>query len=156
MVPGAWQFWGDAGTGPAWLPSPASARPLRWTNMPRLIPGPGDGPRAQPWVRRWGTGYLATAKLANDVSEDVSVFTAPSPEGPWAYYGTVATTAEDGLIAYNAYTQALPGSVMPTVVYSTNLSPFTRPPPLSGHSYGPHFVTPLPNSLPPLPALPPL
>jgi hypothetical protein len=148
LVPGAWQFWGDTGTGPTWVPNQANAVALHWTNMPHLIPAPGEGPRAQPWVRRSGTGYVATAKLANSVTDDVSVFTAPSPQGPWAYHGQVATTAAAGLIAYNAYTQTLPGTATPTVVYSTNLSPFTTPPPLSGQTYGPHFVAPFPNSLP--------
>jgi hypothetical protein len=151
LVPGAWQFWGDPGTGTTWVPNQANAVPMQWTNMPHLIPAPGAGPRAQPWVRRSGTGYLATAKLGNAVTGDVSVFTAPSPEGPWTYYGLVATTTMAGLIAYNAYTQTLPGTPTPIVVYSTNLSPFTTPPPLSGQTYGPHFAPPFPNSLPPTP-----
>jgi hypothetical protein len=153
LVPGAWQFWGDPGTGATWVPNQAESVPMRWTNMPHLIPAPGEGPRAQPWVRRSGTGYLATAKLANAVTDDVSVFTAPAPEGPWTYYSQVATTTATGLIAYNAYTQTVPGTATPTVVYSTNLSPFTTPPPLSGQTYGPHFVTPFPNSLPPTPSV---
>ena len=154
MVPGAWQFWGDRGTGATWVPNQANAVPMQWTNMPHLIPAPGAGPRAQPWVRRWGSGYLATAKLANAVTDDVSVFTAPTPQGPWTYSGPVATTPTAGLIAYNAYTETLPGTATPTVVYSTNLSPFSTPPPLSGQTYGPHFVTPFPNSLPPIPRAP--
>jgi hypothetical protein len=150
MVPGAWQFWGDVGAGPTWVPTQANAVPLQWTNMPPLIPVPnaGPGPRAEPWMTPWGTGYLATAKLANDVTDDVSVFTAPSPAGPWRYYGTVASTAAPGLIAYDAYTGTLPGVATPTIIYSTNLSPFTTPPPLTGQTYGPHFVAPFPNSLP--------
>jgi hypothetical protein len=147
LVPGAWQFWGDPGTGPTWISNQAQSVPMQWTNMPNLIPAPGAGPRSQPWVRRTSTGYLATAKLANAVTDDVSVFTAASPQGPWTYAGQVATTAAAGLIAYNAYTETLPGTATPTVVYSTNLSPFTTPPPLSGQTYGPHFVSP--SSLPP-------
>ncbi len=149
MTPGAWQFWGDAGAGPTWTPNATSATPLQWTNMPPVWgTGSGQGPNAQPWVRPYGTGYLATAKLADVVSDDVSVFTARSPQGPWTYYGRIATTSSPGLISYGAWTGTLPGTSTPTVAYSTNLaSPASQP--LSGQTYGPHFFAPLANSMPP-------
>jgi len=149
MTPGAWQFWGAAGAGSTWTANAAGATPLQWTNMP-AVPGAGSGqgPNAQPWVRPYGAGYLATAKLADAVSDDVSVFTAPAPQGPWTYYARIATTTSPGLFAYDAWTGTLPGTSTSTVAYSTNLLSTTPSVSLSGQTYGPHFVAPLANSMP--------
>jgi hypothetical protein len=117
--------------------------------MPDLLSqlGDGHGPAAQPWVTRYGSGYLATAKLADGFSDDVSVFTAPTPAGPWTYDGPVAGTPTGGLASYGAFTMA--PATRPVVVYSTNESPFSRVPfHLAIQSYGPRFVAPASGSLP--------
>ena len=148
MTAAAWQFWGTVGVGSGWSSNPAAATPTQWVDLP-TVPGSGtgQGPKAQPWVRPNGSGYLATAKLADDLSDDVSVFTAPSPAGPWTYYGSIASTAASGLMAYDAWTNVLPGTSNPTLVYSTNLvSPGVVP--LSGQTYGPHFEAVATGALP--------
>ncbi|HEV3449720.1 MAG TPA: hypothetical protein VG869_00810, partial [Acidimicrobiia bacterium] len=152
LNPGAWTFASGDPLAPTWSADPAQAVPLEWFNVPALLPGLGDGhgPSAQPWVTPYGSGYLATCKLADAFSDEVSVFTAPTPAGPWTYYGPVAGTAAPGLSSYGAFTMS--PATDPIVVYSTNRSPFSRAPfSLSIQTYGPHFVAPLPNSLPAVP-----
>ena len=153
LNPSAWTFASGNPNSPSWGPASA-ATPLQWINIPNFDPGhllgSGTGPSADPSVINDGSGYLLTSKLANAFSNDVSVFTASSPAGPWTYYGQVANTQQAGTIAYGAYTQlTLPGTASPTIVYNTNVSGFvSNPPPSSIYTYGPHFVAPYPNSLP--------
>ena len=150
LTAGAWQFWGGSAATPGWTASGAARCPCNGTTcppFPRL--GRGRGPKAEPSVQPYGSGYLATAKLANDVSSDISVFTAPDPQGPWTYYGEVATTPGPPLIAYGAWEATLAGTSSPTVAYSTNLLAATPSDPLSGQTYGPHFQAPIPGSMPP-------
>ncbi len=151
--PGAsWEF----NTGPlTWSTDPAVATPLPWINVPFIDPifGPGEGPLSKPSVIPYGSGYLATAKLMDAFSDDVSAFTAASPAGPWTYVGPIANTQLASTIAYGAFTRlTLLGTSSPTIVYNTNVSPFLANPPQSTiYTYGPHFVSPAPN----LPAPPP-
>ncbi len=153
VLTGPWAFWNGSG----WVTDPTQAAPLQWIGMPDFDPshvfGPGDGPRSQPNVVAYGSGYLLTEKLNDAFSNDVSVFTGTTPAGPWTYVGQVADTTQPGTIAYGAYTQlTLPGTSGPTTVYNTNVSPFlSNPPPPTIQSYGPHFVVPDPTVFPPPP-----
>jgi hypothetical protein len=96
-------------------------------------------PIAGLWVVPHGAGFLGTAKLVNQFSSDVSLFTAAGPEGPWTYVGT-ATTTPSGVFTYGAQTvfglQGMPG--VPATIYSTNV-PGTA---TNITQYGPRFVTP--------------
>jgi hypothetical protein len=151
-TPGSWEFADGNAALPTWSTNTATA--MHWFNVPALDPalvpalGPGEGPFAKPSVIPYGSGYLATAKLADAFSDDVSAFTAPSPAGPWTYFGRIGTTQVGGMIAYGAFTRlTLPGTSSPTIVYNTNVSPFvSNPPQHTIYTYGPHFVSP--NSLP--------
>jgi hypothetical protein len=154
-TPGSWEF-ADSNAAPPWSTDPAAATPLQWINFPEssldpaLVPalGPGHGPFAKPSVIPYGSGYLATAKLADSFTDDVSAFTASSPDGPWTYFGRIGTTQVGGMIAYGAFTRlTLYGTSSPTIVYNTNVSPFvSNPPQHTIYTYGPHFVSP--DSLP--------
>jgi hypothetical protein len=151
LNPSAWTFASGDPLAPTWSADSAQAVPLEWFNVPALLPqlGDGHGPSAQPWVTPYGSGYLATSKLADAFSDEVSVFTASTPAGPWTYYGPVAGTRASGLSSYGAF--AMSPATNPIVVFSTNRSPFSQAPfTLSIQTYGPHFVAPLPNSLPAL------
>jgi hypothetical protein len=152
VLTGPWQFWNGTG----WSSDATKAAPMTWSGIPSSFdPGPllgdGSGPAAQPAVIAYGSGYLLTAKLADAFTNDVSVFTGPTPEGPWAYVGQIADTTETNTIAYGAYTQlTLPGTSGPVTVYNTNVSPFvSNPPPSTIQTYGPHFVVPDPSVFPP-------
>ncbi len=149
----SWEFAGGDPQAPTWLNDPAAATPLHWINVPYIDPafGPGEGPFAKPSVIPYGSGYLATAKLIDAFSDDVSVFTAASPAGPWTYSGPVANTQLAGTIAYGAFTRlTLPGASGPIITYNTNVSPFIANPPQSTIStYGPHFVSPANLPAPP-------
>ena len=150
-TPSAWQFWGGPGP-PTWQPDPSQAVPMQWNNMPYILSqlGTGAGPSAEPWVLPYKGEYLATAKSADVFSNDVSVFTGPSPQGPWTWQKFVAVTppsASSGvassslLVAYGAYT--LSPTSNPVIEYSTNGNPFApEPSPLTISDYGPHFVAP--------------
>jgi hypothetical protein len=149
----AWQFFaGDDVNGqPIWS-AQAQATPLHWNNMPALAPGfgSGTGPDAQPWVTPYGTGFLATAKMADVFSSDVSVSTGPTPAGPWTYANPIATTAvPPGIDTYGAYSLSTTAS-NPILAYSSNVASalFGPPAPLTISNYGPHFFAPSP----PLPA----
>jgi hypothetical protein len=160
LLTGAYQFWGDPGTGPQWQSDPTTAIPLAVNDVPPLLPqlGTGSGPSAELWVLPYQAGYLATAKPADIWSGTVSVFTALHPEGPWTWKEDVAITPPSpgsgvpdstGLAAYDAY--SLTPSGTPIVVYNTNQFPFIpNPPPLTIYNYGPQFVTPTA----PLPTIP--
>ena len=80
----------------------------------------------------------------------MSVFTGPSPAGPWSYVNQIADTTLTNTIAYGAYTTlTLPGTSGPVTVYNTNVSPFvSNPPPSTIQTYGPHFVVPDPAVFP--------
>jgi hypothetical protein len=152
LAPGAWAFAAGDPLAPTWDPDPARAVPMTWFAMPDLPAqlGDGHGPAAQPWVTPYGAGYLATAKLADGFSNDVSAFTGPTPAGPWTYDGPIAGTPTGGLASYGAFTMS-PAS-NPIVVYSTNQSPFSRAPfRLSIQTYGPHFAAPAGGALPAAP-----
>ncbi len=149
---GSWTFASGDPSDPSWSPDPEQAIPMQWQNLPSLLPllGPGSGPAAQPWVSSYGSEYLATAKLADGLSDDVSVFTGPTPAGPWTYLCPIASTAAPGLAADNAMLHA--PTTNPMVIYSTAPSPFvTTPPPLTVEDYGPHFESPTVALPPPLP-----
>jgi hypothetical protein len=142
----AWTFFTgyDASQQPIWG-SQANAQATQWNNMPYVNPafGPGTGPDAQPWVQPYGSGFLATAKLVDVFSSDVSVYSAPTPAGPWTYAGPIATAGpHDGIDVYGAYTLSANAS-NPIVAYSSNVTSLFGPPsPLTISTYGPHFVAP--------------
>ena len=129
-TPGAWEFWGNAGTGGAdgWVTDPQQAVPMTFIGRPGLHPdfGSGAGPGAPLSVRPHGTGYLGTAMLLDAFSDEVSTFTAPAPEGPWTYHGRIHTspstsTPGDDLSSYGALLPyRFAGAPGPTVMYSTN------------------------------------
>ncbi|HEU5302094.1 MAG TPA: hypothetical protein VFW06_07630 [Acidimicrobiia bacterium] len=154
-TPGAWEYWGNSGSGgpDSWGADPGRAVPLGFSGMPYIHPafGAGAWPLAVLSVQAYGTGYLGTAKLVDACSDDVSAFTAPAPEGPWTYHGRVHTTPTGGLSTYGSMLpMGLPGVTGPTVVYSTNDFPFdSYVPPPSITVYGPRFVSPNPGSLSP-------
>ena len=83
-------------------------------------------------------------------SDDVSVFTASSPTGPWTYKGRVTTTAFPGLSTYSTFTHSgLPGTSAPVVAFSTNDTTFDSiDQPDTIQVYGPRFVTPSETPLP--------
>ena len=163
VLSGPWTFW----NGSAWvaLSDPTQAAPVDWIGLPSSYappsglssllctaasPPPGNGPRAQPGVIAYGSSYLLTSKLADAFTNDVSVFTGPSPAGPWSYVNQIADTTLTNTIAYGAYTTlTLPGTSGPVTVYNTNVSPFvSNPPPSTIQTYGPHFVVPDPAVFP--------
>ncbi len=156
-TPGAWEFWGDEGAGDTWVDDPSLAVPMTFAGTPDLhLFGSGDGPGAPLSVQAYGAGYLGTAMLLDAFADEVSVFTAPAPEGPWTYHGrihtTPTTTPEGGDISsYGALLpRGLPGVAGPTVLYSTNDFLFNdNDPPPSIPLYGPRFAAPNPGSLPP-------
>ena len=130
--PNAYEFW----NGSTWVTEPnynsavaldleqhAAARhgPERQPQI-RYTFGGTNGPIAGLWVVRHGNGYLGTAKLVNAYSGDVSLFTAPAPQGPWTYVGTAANTPS-GRFSYGAQTTfRLQGmSPTPVTIYSTNV-----------------------------------
>ena len=150
LAPGAWTFAAGDPLAPTWSPDPAQAVPLTWFGLPDLLGnlGDGHGPAAQPWVTPYGAGYLATAKLADGFSDDVTAFTGPTPTGPWTYDGPIAGTPTSGLVSYGAFTMT--PATNPVVVYCTNESPFSRAPfRLTIQAYGPHFVAPSGGGLAP-------
>jgi hypothetical protein len=148
----------DASQQPTWSPSASAAVPMHWTGMPQYLLAPsgggpgiasnGNGPYAQPWVTSSGGTFVATAKLVDGFTDDVSAFQAPTPAGPWTYAPTASppenpmvSVSTPGLLQYGAYTRFV--GVQPMIEYNTNLSPFANPqPPLTIATYGPHFVTP--------------
>lgn len=150
VLTGPWEFWDGSG----WSTDSTQAAPMAWSGIPNFDPshtlGAGAGPRAQPAVVAYGSGYLLTSKLADAFSNDVSAFTGPTPAGPWTYVGQIANTTQANTIAYGAYTQlSLPGTSGPVTVYNTNVSPFlSSPPPSTIQTYGPHFVAPDPSVFP--------
>ena len=97
-------------------------------------------PIAGLWVVPHGAGYLGTAKLVNQFSSDVSLFTAPAPEGPWTYVGPAAADP-GGVFTYDAETvlglQGMPGAA--ATIFSTNV-PGTAS---TIGEYGPRFVAPV-------------
>jgi hypothetical protein len=140
----AYQFW----TGSGWSSSSSAAAALQFNNVPTPVVGIDlHAPIAGLWVVPYGNGYLGTAKLVNQFSDDVSLFTAPAPQGPWTYVGRAATTPS-GLFSYGAVTSflltGLGGSA--ATIYSTNVSGT----PTTITQYGPRFVAPsnLPAPLP--------
>jgi hypothetical protein len=140
----AYEFW----TGSGWSSDPNAAGVLQFVNVPTPVVGIDlHAPIAGLWVVPHGGGFLGTAKLVNQFSDDVSLFTAPAPEGPWTYVGRAATTPS-GLFSYGAVTdfglQGMPGS--PATIYSTNVNGT----PTTITQYGPRFVTPanVPTPLP--------
>jgi hypothetical protein len=151
---GAYQFW----NGSTWVGSSGSAAALSWNNMPLHANDPNGnpingysfggtaGPIAGLFVVRHGNGFLGTAKLINQFSGDVSLFTAAGPEGPWTYVGTAANTPS-GVFTYSGQTpNRLQGTSPKTVtIYSTNVSGTAT----TIQQYGPRFVTPA-NVPPPL------
>jgi len=160
LTPGAWEFWGNAGTGgpDTWVAEPAQAVPMTFIGRPSLHPafGSGLGPGAPLSVQPYGAGYLGTAMLLDAFSDEVSTFTAPAPEGPWTYHGRIHTTpsqsvAGDDLSSYGALLPSgLQGAPGPTVLYSTNDRLFdSYEPPPSIAIYGPRLAAPDPGSLPP-------
>jgi hypothetical protein len=146
-VAGAWQFW----DGTTWQANSGSSQPMAWTgvSVPSYLTHAGSGPLAQPWVLPYGTGFLATAKSADVFSPDISVFTAPTPAGPWTLFDQVANTTAPNLVAYGAFSRAPDSN--PMVVYSINTTFDNPAPPQSIYNYGPKFVTPAAGSLPPVP-----
>jgi hypothetical protein len=146
--PTAWVFW----TGVAWLPSPAPAAPMHWTGVPPILPqlGSGEGPAAQPWVVPYGSEFLATSKSADAFSNDVSIYTAPTPAGPWTYAEQVADTSASDVQAYGAFLRNAT-SANPNVVYSVNTTFDSSPPPASIYNYGARFVPPSATLPPPPP-----
>jgi hypothetical protein len=135
--PGAYQFF----DGTSWTSNNGAAAPLQFTGVPTPVVGITlHAPIAGLWVVPHGAGFLGTAKLVNQFSSDVSLFTAPSPEGPWSYAGQAASTPS-GVFTYGAQTvfgaQGLNGA--PLTIYSTNV-PGTASTILQ---YGPRFVTPV-------------
>ena len=150
VLTGPWEFWDGTG----WSSDSTLAAPMVWSGVPNFDPtnafGPGSGPAAQPNVTAYGPGYLLTTKLADAFTNDVSVFTGPTPAGPWTYVGQVGDTTQTNTIAYGAYTQlSLPGTSGPVTVYNSNVSPFlSNPPPATIQTYGPHFVAPDPSVFP--------
>jgi len=132
-----YEFW----TGSGWSTSSGAAAPLSFGNVPTPVVNINlHAPIAGLWVVRHGTGFLGTAKLVNQFSNDVSFFTAPAPEGPWTYVPGPAATTPSGVFSYGAQTvfglQGMPAS--PATIYSTNV-PGTA---TTITQYGPRFVTP--------------
>ena len=132
----AYEFW----TGAAWSTSSGAAAPLQFANVPTPVVGINlHAPIAGLWVVPHGAGYLGTAKLVNQFSNDISFFTAPAPEGPWTYTGPGVTTPS-GVFTYGAQTafglQGMPGA--PATIFSTNV-PGTA---TNITQYGPRFVSP--------------
>ena len=105
---------------------PARVRPPRcqFANVPTPVVGINlHAPIAGLWVVPHGAGYLGTAKLVNQFSNDVSLFTAPAPEGPWTYAAPAATTPS-GVFTYGAQTVfALQGCPAPPRRSSAPTSP---------------------------------
>ena len=70
------------------------------------------GSAASPWtVIHDGIGYLAAAKSHDVLSDDVSVWSGPTPVGPWRALGRVATTPNTGgVFSYGGRVEAVPGA----------------------------------------------
>jgi hypothetical protein len=148
-----WEYW----DGVAWVTDINAAAPMSFTDTPNAMPGDYmlDGPAAQLQVTRAPAGavdyaYLGTAKLLDGFSDDVSVFKAPAPNGPWTYMGRVADAAYARRATYSGATHlGLQGTAGPVVVFSTNdflFDDIDLPPSIG--EYGPRYVDPLPGSLP--------
>ena len=151
----AWEFWGNAGSGgpDAWVSDPSRAIPMTFSRMAPIDPafGSGSGPGSPLAVVRDGTRYLASAMLLDAFADEVSVFSATTPAGPWTYHGSMHTTPSPGISSYGALLRFdLPGVAGPTVIYSTNdflFDTFEAPPSIP--LYGPRFTAPDPGSIPP-------
>jgi hypothetical protein len=161
VTPSVWQFYtGADAANPAdpsnWSTDVTAARPTTWLGFtPLSFLGasglPDQAPFAQPWVLPDQTGshaFLATAKIADSFTADVSVFSAPDPWGPFTYQSSPVTDAPNSptQVSYGAFTLN-PASAAPTIVYSTNINALaqlagTPQPPYSTQEYGPRFVAP--------------
>jgi len=148
----AWEYWDGTG----FQASIDSAQPMTFQpGTPNVNGYDLDGPAGGCTVTAAppgavGYSYLGTAKLLDGFSDDVSVFTATNPWGPWSYKARVANTDFPGLSTYSAFTHlALPGTSSPIVAFSTNDQLLDSTDQLTNIGvYGPRFVSPLAGALP--------
>ncbi len=159
VTSGSWEFW--AGDGQPWTTDPASASPMVFLDASGQIapvafgspPQPGSRPDAHLWVSQHGSGYLASAKLVEVFSDDVSTWYAPSPAGPWQYVGMAAgpppnpRARPDQILYLGRVVTDLPGGV-PVAMWSSHV-----PGPWSiiaadTDLYKVHVASPLAGSLP--------
>jgi hypothetical protein len=133
-----WRFW----NGTDWSStSAAQAQSATFANVP-ATPAPNGVPLTVPVSQLWVThspttaSYVGTAKVIDAFTGDVSLFSAPAPEGPWTYVGQVADSTPYG-ISYGAQTLVgLPGGTGATIVFSNNTGGANI------NAYGPRFVPP--------------
>jgi hypothetical protein len=141
----AYQFW----NGSTWVSAANynSAVALTFNNMHDSAGIDLHAPIAGLWAVRHGNGFLGTAMLVNAYSQELGLFTASSPQGPWTYIGNAATTPSNRF-SYGALTTfRLQGmSPTPATIFSTNI----QATPNTISEYGPRFVAPA-NVPPPLP-----
>ena len=96
-------------------------------------------PAAEFTIVPHGGGYLASAKLAEMDSDDVSTWFAPSPTGPWRYVGRAALTAGAGTpyITYAGQVVHLPGAGLVTLWSQNGRG---ADPAFDFRTYGPRFT----------------
>jgi hypothetical protein len=124
---GPWQYY----AAPGWTSAPSGAGPLPMDRPPR----------ASMSVIPYKGGFLASAKMHDVTSADVSAWWAPAPTGPFASWGTVASTAAStppGWITYSGRIDDIPGAGL-IVVWSQNAADTTG---MDLTQYGPVFATP--------------
>ncbi|MBO1755231.1 DUF4185 domain-containing protein [Allobranchiibius sp. CTAmp26] len=85
--PSRWTFW----NGTAWVPDDAAAQPvLRGDTVSQALS-----------VSHLGTSWVAVSMRGGDLRQQVGVWTAPQPQGPWTLSRTVAAPAPgSGTITY--------------------------------------------------------
>jgi hypothetical protein len=116
---GPWEYWTDDDTTP-WSTDVALATPMQYLDAagdPAELaagqpPPPGSRPDAHAFITPYGAGFLASAKLVEVFSDDVSTWYSPSPSGPWQYVGRAATTPRthpDQMIYLGRVVPDLPG-----------------------------------------------
>jgi hypothetical protein len=121
----------------------------RWTTNREAAVQPeiDRAPAAEFWMVPHNGGYLASAKLAEMNSTDVSTWWGATPTGPFRYVGQAALTAGFGSpwITYFGRVTNLPGVGL-TTVWSQNYR--TQHWPMDARYYGPQFAAPAAGSIP--------
>ncbi len=88
--PGEWTFW----NGVTWAPDAGSAAPV-------LSAAQGDTVSQALSVLRVRSSYVAVSMRGGDLHQEVGVWTAPAPQGPWSLVSSTPTPAPGpGAIVY--------------------------------------------------------
>ena len=128
-IAGPWEYWtGDDVT--PWSTDATLAEPMQFLdkdgNPAELAAGspptPGSRPDAHAFIVPHGAGFLASAKLVEVFSDDVSTWYSASPTGPWKYVGRAVTTPRshpEQMLYLGRVVPDLPGG--PIVMWSVQI-----------------------------------